>query len=59
MYEGEWFNGLRHGSGTWRGVKGDSYVGEWCNGKPEGFGVHEYPNGDRYEGYFKACLKHG
>lgn len=41
-------NGLKHGSGMWRGHQGDSYKGEWTYGKPDGYGVHTWPNGDTY-----------
>ena len=50
---------MKHGSGMWRGAKGDSYVGEWKQNKADGYGVHTWVNGDRYEGEFKQCLKHG
>ncbi len=58
-------NGYKHGSGMWRGTKGDSYIGEWKIGKADGYGVHTWINGnltinkkiqltfflgDRYEG---------
>ncbi len=29
VYEGEWDNNLKHGSGMWLSGKGDSYAGEW------------------------------
>lgn len=48
---------MKHGSGIWRGNKGDSYLGEWKFGKADGYGVHTWVNGDRYEGQFKQCLK--
>jgi len=38
-------NGLRHGSGIWKGNKGDSYIGEWKLGKADGMGVHIWVNG--------------
>ena len=38
-------NGLRHGSGIWKGNKGDSYIGEWKLGKADGMGVHIWING--------------
>jgi len=52
---------LKHGSGIWKGNKGDSYIGEWKFGKADGYGVifyiyflflkvHVWINGDRYEG---------
>jgi len=58
MYEGEWVNGMKHGSGVWKGLKGDSYIGEWKFGKADGYGVniiiilkvHTWINGDKYEG---------
>lgn len=52
MYWGEWAQGKKHGSGTWKGVEGskDSYFGQWYNGKPHGFGVLTNSVGDVYEG---------
>ena len=44
MYEGEWANGMKHGSGIWKGLKGDSYIGEWKYGKADGYGVNLYFN---------------
>lgn len=38
-------NGLKHGSGIWKGSKGDSYLGEWKAGKPDGYGVYTWVNG--------------
>lgn len=59
VYDGEWYQGLKHGYGIWKGVLGDSYIGEWKNSRADGYGVHTWSNGDRYEGEWKACLKHG
>ena len=42
MYEGEWANGMKHGSGIWKGLKGDSYIGEWKYSKADGYGVNLY-----------------
>ena len=47
VYEGEWINGMKHGSGIWRGNKGDSYIGEWKFGKADGYGVHTWLNGKK------------
>jgi len=33
VYDGQWHNGKKNGSGMWKGVDGDSYIGEWKNGK--------------------------
>ena len=41
---------IKHGSGVWKGNKGDSYIGEWKFGKADGYGVHTWINGDKYEG---------
>ena len=45
IYDGQWVNGMKHGSGIWRGSKNDSYIGEWKFGKPDGYGVHTWVNG--------------
>lgn len=37
---------MKHGSGMWRGPKGDSYIGEWKFGKADGYGVHVWLNGN-------------
>lgn len=29
IYEGEWKNNLKHGTGKQREVGGDEYIGEW------------------------------
>lgn len=36
---------MKHGSGIWRGSKGDSYIGEWKFGNADGYGVHTWLNG--------------
>lgn len=51
-------NGMKHGSGMWKGLRNDSYMGQWKQGKPNGYGVHVW-NNDKYEGEFVNCLKHG
>ncbi|CBH15672.1 MORN repeat containing protein [Trypanosoma brucei gambiense DAL972] len=38
VYEGDWSNGGRCGSGTLRYADGSVYVGEWRNDKPHGCG---------------------
>lgn len=53
VYDGEWYQGLKHGYGIWKGIMGDSYIGEWKNSRADGYGVHIWSNGDRYEGEWK------
>ena len=44
---------MKHGTGIWKGMQGDSYLGEWKNGKADGYRVDTWLNGDIYEGQFK------
>ncbi|XP_049867108.1 MORN repeat-containing protein 3-like [Pectinophora gossypiella] len=64
LYEGDWFEGFRHGHGTLshrmeNGVFRLDYRGEWVRGKPEGIGWWWYENGDVYFGYWKRGERHG
>jgi hypothetical protein len=59
QYEGEWFQGRRHGRG--RSVRGDGavYVGSWLHNQASGSGTLTYANGDRYEGEWAEDLPNG
>ena len=51
-YEGQFYNGLKHGKGKLVQNNGVAYNGEWKNEKMDGFGLLELPGGDKYEGFF-------
>lgn len=58
-YEGEFFNGLRHGEGTIVWLDGDRYIGGWKNGNMHGRGNHTYADGRNYQGAYDESWKHG
>jgi len=61
LYEGEFRNGTKFGTGTMVWATGAKYEGNW-DGKQNGFGVYFYPKSsiyDYYEGIFKNGNKHG
>ena len=59
-YQGEFFQGLKHGFGEWRKFNSKfSYIGMWSNNLPEGYGKMTMENGDSFEGHFRLGLKHG
>ena len=61
-YEGEFFNGLRHGVGvyTFGGRRGGrKYEGSWVLSKKEGTGTETWPNTTVYTGEYKAGLFEG
>ena len=45
IYEGQWQDGVKEGTGVWKGSQGDTYIGEWRIGKADGYGVHTWKNG--------------
>ncbi|XP_073943674.1 MORN repeat-containing protein 3-like [Choristoneura fumiferana] len=64
LYEGDWYNGFRHGFGSLshrlqNGTFRLDYRGQWVRGKPEGVGWWYYENGDVYFGYWKRGHRHG
>ncbi|CAK1545159.1 unnamed protein product [Leptosia nina] len=64
LYEGDWYQGFRHGNGTLsnklpNGTFQLEYRGEWVRGKPEGAGWRYYGNGDVYFGFWKRGQRHG
>lgn len=64
IYEGEFYEGLKEGFGTWKESKtGASYVGEWKRSRPNGYGIFisevDPSKGTKYEGEWKNGLKHG
>ncbi len=56
IYEGNWNNGERSGTGTYSFKEtGIIYKGGWAMGKYHGEGVLYYPNGDK----IKVKFDHG
>eukprot|EP00237_Pycnococcus_provasolii_P000252 CAMPEP_0119207026 /NCGR_PEP_ID=MMETSP1316-20130426/40686_1 /TAXON_ID=41880 /ORGANISM="Pycnococcus provasolii, Strain RCC2336" /LENGTH=997 /DNA_ID=CAMNT_0007203429 /DNA_START=127 /DNA_END=3120 /DNA_ORIENTATION=+ len=58
-YEGEWFDGLRHGVGTYRWASGASFKGEWLEGQISGVGKLKGADGSLYVGSWLADRRHG
>ena len=58
-YEGEWLNGLYHGTGTLREPDGSRYVGEWENGKRSGSGKQYWPDGTYHDGAWELNQPQG
>src|SRR5271169_4727827 len=50
FYEGQWFEGLKHGLGTRTWSSGESYEGSWKDNKRQGNGTQTYVDGTKYEG---------
>lgn len=57
--EGEYRDGLRHGTGCYQFVNGAKYDGEWKQGMKHGKGKFRYPDGSWYCGSFKNNQKNG
>jgi len=58
IYEGQWKNGLRHGTG--RIISQDGiYIGSWSKDFKEGKGKMEYCDGSTYEGAWLLGKRHG
>ncbi|MBL0143595.1 MAG: caspase family protein [Betaproteobacteria bacterium] len=58
-YEGEFKDGLKHGTGSYAWDNGDRYVGEFAEDRPNGKGKYQFSNGDTYEGEVKAGVVSG
>lgn len=58
-YEGEYFNGKKHGQGIMHFANGCTYRGHWLDDTPMGEGVFTWTNGDHYEGEFKEGQRDG
>jgi len=52
LYEGEWSNGKKHGTGKYTWGCGSVYEGEWKEGKKHGKGKYAMSSGNVYEGDF-------
>lgn len=53
-YEGNWFEGYRHGKGNHYYANGDRYVGVWGSGLPNGSGSYSTNTGIVYGGAWKC-----
>lgn len=58
-YEGEWRDGMRHGSGEQRYANGSVYRGSWANNTRHGRGTLRYASGDVYEGEWEDDVPSG
>ncbi|MCP4104236.1 MAG: tetratricopeptide repeat protein [Desulfobacteraceae bacterium] len=52
-YDGEFFEGYKHGKGVYIWSDGNSYEGEFSKGRMHGKGVYTWSDGGRYEGIFE------
>ncbi len=59
VYEGEWLNGSKSGTGATLYANGDAYYGQFKNNKPNGEGSYKYKNGDIYSGQWTNGKKNG
>lgn len=58
-YDGEFKDGLKHGTGKYAWENGDRYEGGFVDDRPSGKGRYEFANGDTYEGDVKAGVVTG
>jgi hypothetical protein len=58
-YNGEWYQGHRHGIGTCAYPNKSVYSGSWANEKWSGEGTLVYSDGRRYEGQWANNRQHG
>jgi len=57
-YEGQWKNGLRHGTGVLQ-TKEYTFTGPWSKDVKQGKGTVQYTDGSSYEGNFVDGKRHG
>ena len=58
-YEGDFFDGVMDGIGTYYFASGTKYHGQWVNGKKQGKGKFIFANGDIYDGDIANDKMHG
>ena len=58
-YEGEFYNGMAQGKGSYTHSDGTVFKGHMSDDLKNGYGEEWYTNGDKYSGYFANGLKHG
>ncbi|WP_051620467.1 MORN repeat-containing protein [Paenibacillus sp. UNC451MF] len=58
-YQGQIWNGLKHGEGVYCWPDGTRYLGQWSRDVEHGVGVKHFANGDSYQGDWKDGLFHG
>jgi hypothetical protein len=58
-YQGEFRDGLKHGTGKYEWENGDRYEGTFADDRPNGNGKYQFANGDTYEGEVKAGVVAG
>eukprot|EP00928_Gymnodinium_smaydae_P007574 TRINITY_DN12713_c0_g4_i3.p1 TRINITY_DN12713_c0_g4~~TRINITY_DN12713_c0_g4_i3.p1 ORF type:complete len:808 (+),score=195.95 TRINITY_DN12713_c0_g4_i3:77-2500(+) len=58
-YEGEWLEGLKHGSGRLGLADGGFYDGAFVHGEMTGEGTRNWADGSTYTGDFLEGLRHG
>jgi hypothetical protein len=58
-YDGEFRDGLKHGTGKYEWENGDRYEGTFEEDRPSGSGKYQFANGDAYEGEVKAGVVTG
>ncbi|CAE8699201.1 unnamed protein product, partial [Polarella glacialis] len=51
-YDGQWNDGVRHGTGTFSYASGANYFGQWDRNIKHGDGRYTYEDGDLYSGLF-------
>lgn len=59
VYEGQWLNGKKSGTGAMIYANGDAYYGQFKNNKSNGDGSYKYKNGDIYSGQWTNGKKNG
>lgn len=50
LYQGEFFDGLKQGQGSFRYQNGDVYSGSWLKGKKHGGGTYVFADGSKLSG---------
>ncbi|WP_282935817.1 hypothetical protein [Paenibacillus sp. RC67] len=58
-YQGQMWNGMKHGKGRYQWSDGTQYLGLWSRDVEHGTGTKLFANGDRYHGEWKDGFFHG